>query len=279
MVDLLLRVLLPLVLAIVTACLIDRASVRRRLQAPAFLATSTQTAPLRRTAFLFLFSIVLFLTLFQTVAMFGVEVETDMSQIATWQLFWVHWMLIGVLSAWYMLGFGGLPQVRGRLATEWIHQFGLATPNVGREILLGLGMGLVGWVGVLSLVTVLGMLVTMLGGAAAMPQEVPEAIVWMASLSIPLRVMIAVSAGVVEEVFFRGFLQPRIGIWFSSALFVLAHLSYGQPFLLIGISLLSIGFSFLARWRGNVWAAITAHFVFDAVQLLVLIPAALRVMT
>ncbi len=279
MTDLLFRLLLPILLAAATAWAIDFAGVRRRLQAPGFLDTAGLSAGPRRASFLFLFSIVLFLTVFQAVAMFGVEVETDLSQVPTWQLFWVHWMLVGVLSAWYLLGFGGLPQMRGRLSKEWVQQFGLATPNVGGEVLLGLGLGIVGWVAVLVLVTAIGMLVTVLGGGEALPQEVPQTIVWMASLSIPLRLMIAVSAGVVEEVFFRGFLQPRIGIWPSSALFVLAHMSYGQPFLLIGISLLSVGFAFLARWRGNVWASITAHFVFDAVQLLVLIPAALRVMT
>ncbi len=30
------------------------------------------------------------------------------------------------------------------------------------------------------------------------------------------------------------------------------------------------------RWRQNVWAAVTAHAVFDAIQLLIVIPAALR---
>jgi membrane protease YdiL (CAAX protease family) len=84
------------------------------------------------------------------------------------------------------------------------------------------------------------------------------------------------SAGVVEEVFFRGFLQPRVGIAASSALFALAHLSYEQPLMLLGILLLSVLFALLTRWRQSVWAAIAAHAVFDAIQLLVLIPWAMK---
>jgi len=82
----------------------------------------------------------------------------------------------------------------------------------------------------------------------------------------------------VEEIFFRGFLQPRIGIALSSGFFVLAHLSYGQPFMLLGITLLSLIYAFLVRWRQTIWPAIAAHALFDGVQLLVIIPMAMRLM-
>jgi membrane protease YdiL (CAAX protease family) len=81
---------------------------------------------------------------------------------------------------------------------------------------------------------------------------------------------------VVEESFFRGFLQPRIGIALSTAFFALAHLSYGQPFMLVGITLLSLIYAFLVRWRQNVWPAMAAHALFDGVQLLVVVPLAMR---
>ena len=100
-------------------------------------------------------------------------------------------------------------------------------------------------------------------------------VAWIAATPFAVRVAISVSAGVVEEVFFRGFLQPRIGLLGSTLLFCLAHLSYEQPFLLLGILLLSLGFGGLAAWRRSVWASIFAHIVFDAIQLLVVIPAVL----
>lgn len=91
-----------------------------------------------------------------------------------------------------------------------------------------------------------------------------------------VRLALSLSAGVVEETFFRGFLQPRVGIATSTILFVLAHMSYEQPFMLLGVSFLSILFAMLVRWRQNIWAAMTAHAVFDAIQLLFVIPNAME---
>jgi membrane protease YdiL (CAAX protease family) len=93
-----------------------------------------------------------------------------------------------------------------------------------------------------------------------------------------VRFLVSLSAGVVEESFFRGFLQPRVGILLSTACFTLAHLSYGQPFMLVGIALLSLIYGLLVKWRQNVWPAIAAHALFDGVQLLVIVPAALKML-
>ena len=69
----------------------------------------------------------------------------------------------------------------------------------------------------------------------------------------------------------------RHGVGGGHALFfALAHFSYGQPFMLIGITLLSLIYGLLVKWRQNIWPAIAAHVLFDAVQLLVVVPGALR---
>ena len=68
----------------------------------------------------------------------------------------------------------------------------------------------------------------------------------VAALPLSVRFAVSLSAGVVEELFFRGFLQPRIGILGSTALFACAHLGYGQPFMLFGITLLSLFYGLLA---------------------------------
>jgi membrane protease YdiL (CAAX protease family) len=101
---------------------------------------------------------------------------------------------------------------------------------------------------------------------------------WIAGLPLLLRLAVSVSAGAVEEGFFRGFLQPRVGVFLSTLFFALAHLSYEQPLMLVGITLLSLLFAALVRWRQNVLAAAAAHFAFDAIQLLVVIPFALRLL-
>jgi len=136
--------------------------------------------------------------------------------------------------------------------------------------------GIGGWLGVIASLLVVATVLFWIGGESAVPSDPPEVIGWVVALPIAVRVALSLSAGVVEETFFRGFLQPRVGVLLSSVLFVLAHLSYEQPFLLLGVGLLSLLFAFLVRWRQSIWAAMTAHAVFDGVQLLIVIPAAMR---
>jgi membrane protease YdiL (CAAX protease family) len=123
---------------------------------------------------------------------------------------------------------------------------------------------------------ILAGLVSLLGGRDALPKQPPELVLWIGSLPIPARAAIAISAGVVEEIFFRGFLQARLGVLLSTTLFALAHLGYGQPFMLVGVTLLSLLYAELLRRRGNVWGPIAAHAVFDLVQLLVVVPLVAR---
>lgn len=274
----LLLVLGPLLLGALTAIAVDWSAERLQLQPPGLARRGPASSgrALRRALVLTVMTVGFALAVFQSLAALGAEAEVDMSQVATWQLFFVHAILVSMLGFWYLVGFGGLLSDPLRLATEWWRQLGLRCPAIGREVLLGLGLGVVGWFVVLALVSLLGLAAGSVIGPESLPDEVPDQVVWMAGLPLLVRLAIAVSAGVVEEVFFRGFLQPRVGIVASTGLFSVAHLSYGQPFLLVGITLLSVGFAFLSKWRGNVWAAITAHFTFDAIQLLVLIPAALR---
>lgn len=154
-------------------------------------------------------------------------------------------------------------------------QLGLVAPDVSREVLIGLLLGICAWAVVLLALLAAALAIYAIGGEKALPK--PSAIVpWIASLPVLVRLMVSLSAGFVEETFFRGFLQPRIGIALSSGFFVLAHLSYGQPFMLLGITLLSLIYAFLVRWRQTIWPAIAAHALFDGVQLLVIIPMAMR---
>jgi len=150
-------------------------------------------------------------------------------------------------------------------------------PDVSREVLIGLLLGICAWGVVLLALLAAALAIYAIGGEKALPK--PSAIVpWIASLPVLVRLMVSLSAGFMEEIFFRGFLQPRIGIALSSGFFVLAHLSYGQPFMLLGITLLSLIYAFLVRWRQTIWPAIAAHALFDGVQLLVIIPMAMRLM-
>jgi len=157
-------------------------------------------------------------------------------------------------------------------------QFGFVAPDVPREIGVGVLVGIGSWGAVLAVAILLGLLIMALGGEESLPKQPPALIPWIVALPVGVRILISLSAGIVEETFFRGFLQPRIGIFLSTLLFILAHFSYGQPFMLVGIGTLSLIYAFLVRWRQNIWPAIAAHVLFDAVQLLFIIPFALKYM-
>jgi len=187
-------------------------------------------------------------------------------------------MLVVCVVIWFVAGFVPVEASSDRRRTSFSAQLGFRTDSVMREIGIGLLAGVAAWLAVIGVLLAVALLIWWLGGEELLPQQPPAMIPWIAGLPILLRVGISMSAGFVEEMFFRGYLQPRIGLAISTALFVLAHASYEQPLMLVGVGLLSVIYGLLVRWRQNLWPAIAAHALFDAVQLLLVIPAALRVL-
>jgi membrane protease YdiL (CAAX protease family) len=82
-------------------------------------------------------------------------------------------------------------------------------------------------------------------------------------------VFLSICAGIGEELLFRAALQPYLGIWITSVLFVAIH-GYLNPwnwrFSLYGliilpfVVILSYGFDYF-----GLWFAVMAHFAYDAV--------------
>jgi membrane protease YdiL (CAAX protease family) len=183
--------------------------------------------------------------------------------------------MAAALAAWYAVGYlprvGGPGTADGVRSPAWRAVFGF-TGSARHELAVGTAVGLAIWLGVILVLILLGGLVALLGGEEALPEQPPAMVLWIGALPFPARAAIALSAGLVEEVFFRAFLQPRVGVFLSTALFALAHLGYGQPFLLIGVTLLSLLYAELMRRRGSIWAPVAAHAIFDLVQLLVVVP-------
>jgi membrane protease YdiL (CAAX protease family) len=85
------------------------------------------------------------------------------------------------------------------------------------------------------------------------------------------RIQVSLFAGVGEELLFRGAIQPLIGIWFTSLIFIAIHgyISFRSAghilftLLLFGLSMM-LGYLFL--YAGLV-AAMTAHAVYDLLML------------
>ena len=248
-----------MILALGAAAMVDRSAARRGLDPPGF------HEPTKRLAVGLGLAFILFAGVFYPAMRFGEALDVDLETLAPIHLFVPQMMLAGWLAAWCWLG-----------SAPAAGSLGLRARHLGTELWIGLAAGLAGWLAVLSVALLLGALVAAAGGADLIDRAPAEQIVWLASLPVGLRLAISLAAGVVEELFFRGFLQPRVGIGASTLLFVGAHLAYGEPFMLFGITLLSLFYAWLAVWRRSVWAAMTAHALFDAVQLLVIIPAVLR---
>jgi hypothetical protein len=81
--------------------------------------------------------------------------------------------------------------------------------------------------------------------------------------------VIAVSAGVSEEFFFRGALEPVIGPWLTSLAFVAVHGALrrgGSVAFVLFLFAASTGLSALNAWQGLV-CAMAAHAAYDLVML------------
>lgn len=91
-------------------------------------------------------------------------------------------------------------------------------------------------------------------------------------LPLPHVLALALLSGVAEEAFFRGALQPRVGLVVASLVFGLVHYVPRPEFRLW--TLFSVAAGFLLGWlfeaTGNLLAPVTAHFAINAVNLTLL---------
>ena len=189
----------------------------------------------------------------------------ELKIVPFYSLFLLHFILVVFLAGWWMLT--GRPPI-----TDFLN---IQRRDGGVAVLSGFAIGVGGWIITLALAAAV---VLILNAAHLLPKNMKPSpmIPWMAAQSVWNKVMIVVSAMTIEEAFFRGWLQKRIGLIASTVLFALAHSGFGQPLLLVGVAIISliIGFTFY-RTR-NLIPGIVAHGVFDALQLFVIIPVVFR---
>jgi membrane protease YdiL (CAAX protease family) len=189
-------------------------------------------------------------------------------QLATtpfYALFLLHGLLLIFLLGWWALS--GMPDLRTFL-------------NIRHErpvevVAIGLSVGVGGWI-ITLLTALLVALILRAVGLINEPAEPPAMIGWMAALPLWKKATIVISAMTVEEAFFRSFLQKRIGLVASTILFALAHFTYGNPLLLIGVTIISLIIGIAFYRTKNVLPGVIAHGVFDAIQLFVIVPIAFK---
>lgn len=89
------------------------------------------------------------------------------------------------------------------------------------------------------------------------------------NVSLGAVAFIAIVSGVAEEAFFRGLLQPLLGIWLASLIFGLGHI-WKKTAIWYGLYAAVIGVYFggLYLWTGNLAAPMCAHGVNNLVAML-----------
>lgn len=189
-----------------------------------------------------------------------------LTTIPFWQLFVLHIILSIFLFGWWLLSNRPpLRQFLNILPTEPLN----ATA-------LGVAVGVAGWAVTLAIAIVVGLILNSLG---MIPKDLkpPAVIPWMAALPFWQKGLIIFSAMTVEEAFFRGWLQKRVGLVLSTIAFAIAHAGYGQPLMLVGITVVSIIIGITFYRTKNLIPCIIAHGVFDAIQLFIVIPFVVNV--
>lgn len=189
----------------------------------------------------------------------------DLAQMSTPELFLGHAILaIALLSWWALAGF--------RPLSSFLH---LRLDRPRQQLRTGVKAGIGGWLITMIAMTLIGALFGVGRDVASgsVKPEVPEMVRAIVGLSVVTRIVLVCSAGFFEELFFRSFLQARGGLVLSTLLFTASHASYGMPFMLVGVFVVSIvlGRTF-EKNRADVVPCMIAHAVFDAIQLFVILP-------
>ena len=85
--------------------------------------------------------------------------------------------------------------------------------------------------------------------------------------SAALAVAIGVTAGVTEELLFRGLLQPRIGLWFANLLFAAVHAFQYHWDGLLAVFLIGLLLGYVRRYT-NTTCCIIIHGLYDCLLVL-----------
>ncbi|MFN8628247.1 MAG: CPBP family intramembrane glutamic endopeptidase [Candidatus Binatia bacterium] len=213
-----------------------------------------------------LLTAILALTVFFPVMSFGKAEEIDPVTIWFPSLLTGHAILALFLLLWWRL------RRNGSLAA-FLH---LSRDRWPDKIRYGFATGCIGWLVTVACSGMAAGLFALASEPASPASEISPLLVWMAERPLSQRLTIVAVAMTVEESFFRGFMQPRVGLLVSSVLFTLSHFSYGMPVMIVGVFAISLTIGIAFKRAGDLLPCMVAHGVFDAVQLLVILPWAVR---
>jgi membrane protease YdiL (CAAX protease family) len=141
-----------------------------------------------------------------------------------------------------------------------LRAIGLRAEGAVPGLLLGFGAALLFLLGLMALSVLIA------ASGLTLPEN-ERALAIAQSVTLAGALAIAVVSSVSEEIFFRGFLQPRIGLVAQAVVFALAHLSYANVLEVVVTFSLALVFGLMYRRTGSLWGPIGAHFLFNLVML------------
>ncbi len=98
-------------------------------------------------------------------------------------------------------------------------------------------------------------------------QNIKDVVKSLPLIAIPFAVLFAPFA---EEVFFRGFLYKKFGVWVSALIFALLHFAYGSIVEITVAFVIAIFLTYLFIKTKSLWPAIIAHSLFNLMSLTVM---------
>jgi len=223
----------------------------------------------RRAVALLLLVAVLAAVVFYPIAAGKTRDAFEIDEIWFPALFLGHGVLVLFLVAWHVLVPASV--LRRDPATRRTHLIA--------DVRVGAIAGIGGWVLTIAVTLSAALIATRVGLSPEPSGTIPPMIVWLAGLDAMRKLLVIAAAMLIEEAFFRGFLQTRFGLVLSTLLFTLAHANYGLPFMLIGVMTISLVIGRLYDRRRRLLPCIVAHGIFDAIQLLIVLPWAVRLGT
>ena len=137
-------------------------------------------------------------------------------------------------------------------------RLGIVVPSLG-QVILGVVVGLI----MVPLVILAESLAGQLGlGASEGVERLTEQLIGPLTMSIPGILTLGLAAALGEETVFRGALQPRFGLVFTTLLFALLHSQYGLSFSTVAVFLVGLVLGIL-RQRANTSTSMITHAVYN----------------
>ena len=165
------------------------------------------------------------------------------------------WVQQITFAVWAVVGVGWLTRQRLLQALE---RLGLVVPRPA-EVAVGIGTGLVS----VAVILVLEIVAEAMGwGVDEDVQRLTEVLIGPLLGSIPGILTLGLAAGIGEETLFRGALQPRFGLLFTSLLFALLHSQYGITLSTLAVFIVGLILG-LVRNRYNTSTCVIAHAAYN----------------